>query len=143
MEKEQEEIWRKAGFLVMPQGKVAASEMAEPDFIWLGEEAAMPSLAEGIGWNSLYPKLFVVHESVEEFMPMHWRAYEQQSVFLNGSAWLIGSKLEDPLPTAFPDYFVQQKTADLAAVVYMTLLDSVFRETAEWCGHMSSVVGRM
>lgn len=37
----------------------------------------------------------------------------------------------------------QEQIKALAGSIYRFLLQDVFRETAEWCGHMSSVVGPM
>ena len=140
MPPDEQKIWRDAGFRIMPQLLGVAHESAEPDVIWIGEALVQSDWSAGI---NVYPKLFVVYGKGCEQLPEHWQAYERQQVFVNGISCLIGSKLEEPLPTALMEYFAQQKTVDLAAVVYMTLLESVFRETAEWCGHMSSVVGRM
>ena len=140
MPPDEQKIWRDAGFRIMPQLLGVAHESAEPDVIWIGEALVQSDWSAGI---NVYPKLFVVYGKGCEQLPEHWQAYERQQVFVNGISCLIGSKLEEPLSTALMEYFAQQKTVDLAAVVYMTLLESVFRETAEWCGHMSSVVGRM
>jgi hypothetical protein len=93
--------------------------------------------------HTAYPKLFCLPSSVAALMPSQWQAYTQQTVRVAGTDWIVGSKLEEPLPPAVTEYLAQQKTAELAAVVYIVILESVFRETAEWCGHMSSVVGRM
>lgn len=142
----EQDIWRDAGFLVLPQHPGAAPEIAEPDVIWLSV-AKGQSYQQTFGLENLlqqsHPKVFFLCSRDRSIMPCHWSEYQQHIIAVDGIEWLIGSKLEEALPTALADYFSQQKTADLAAVVYMTLLESVFRETAEWCGHMSSVVGRI
>jgi hypothetical protein len=146
MAAEEQNIWCKAGFAVVEKLPLNWQEALPIDMIWLAESPAISAkaMAQTVeGLHSIYPKLFFLHGSAISRMPAHWQAYAQQTVSVNGSTWLIGSKLEEPLPTALIEYFSQQKTTDLAAVMYMTLLESAFRETAEWCGHMSSVVGRM
>ena len=54
-----------------------------------------------------------------------------------------GSKLETPLSEDMGALLSEQATGAFAESLYYYLLRDVFRETAEWCGHMSSVVGRM
>lgn len=133
--------WQRAGFSIYPFVVEDVLDFSVPDIIWLGT-----AKRKSIDTNflaKLYPKLFFLHSSAAGCMPTHWRAYAQQTVRVAGSDWIVGSKLEEPLPPAMAEYLAQQKTADLAAVLYIVILESVFRETAEWCGHMSSVVGRM
>ena len=139
----QAEIFRKAGFLVIPQEQTVSSEMPEPDVVWIDEQADGSGLVATLDLNSLYPKIFIVSGAVSPLIPIHWQTYDCQSFFQDGETWRIGSKLEDLLPLELTEDFANNKTADWAAILYMTLLKSLFRETAEWCGHMSSVVGRM
>ena len=146
MAAEEQNIWCKAGFAVVDKLTLDLQETPPIDLIWLAESPAISAkaMAQSVeGVYHVYPKLFFLHGSSISHMPAHWQAYALQMVSVKGSTWMIGSKLEETLPTALLEYFLQQKTADLAAVVYMVLLESVFRETAEWCGHMSSVVGRI
>ena len=145
MNSDEMKIWREAGFFIMPELPSSADESAPPELIWLSGNAVGGSceciLAAEL--QTAYPKLFFLHSSATALMPQHWVAYTQQTVQVAGTEWIVGSKLEEPLPPAVTEYLAQQKTAELAAVVYIVILESVFRETAEWCGHMSSVVGRM
>ena len=133
--------WQRAGFSIYPCVATAISTFSVPDIIWIGTTKRKSIDASFLA--TLYPKLFFLHSSAASYMPDHWQAYAQQTVRVAGADWIVGSKLEEPLPPAVAEYMAQQKTADLAAVVYIVILESVFRETAEWCGHMSSVVGRM
>ena len=145
LDPEENQIWREAGFCLMQEPWFPSSEKTPPELIWLADSAVSGKFADRITeeLRTSFPKLFFVQCKVAALMPAHWQAYAQQTVRVAGADWIVGSKLEEPLPPAVAEYMAQQKTADLAAVVYMTLLESVFRETAEWCGHMSSVVGRM
>lgn len=146
MDDEIQEIWCKAGFSIVQNLPADLAEATSLDLIWLAEltdVSARPSQETLAPLNLVYPKLFFLHSSAAVCMPAHWHAYAQQKVKMAGADWIVGSKLEEPLPPAVAEYLAQQKTADLAAVVYIVILESVFCETAEWCGHMSSVVGRM
>jgi len=138
-------IWREAGFFIMPEPPSSSAESAPPELIWLSESAVGGGceclLATEL--QTAYPKLFFLPNSAAALMPSQWQAYTQQKVRVAGTDWIVGSKLEEPLPPAVAEYLAQQKTAELAAVLYIVILESIFRETAEWCGHMSSVVGRM
>jgi hypothetical protein len=138
-------IWREAGFFIMPEPPSSSAESAPSELIWLSVNATGGSCECRIAaeLHTAYPKLFFLPSSVAALMPSQWQAYTQQTVRVAGTDWIVGSKLEEPLPPAVTEYLAQQKTAELAAVVYIVILESVFRETAEWCGHMSSVVGRM
>jgi phage terminase large subunit len=146
MDAEIRDIWSKAGFCVAQKLPADWDEASSIDLIWLGESTAISArtMKQSIeGLYRFYPKLFFLHSSAVAFRPAHWQTYAVRTVRTNDTDWIVGSKLEEPLPQSVADYLAQQKTADLAAVVYMVLLESVFRENAEWCGHMSSVVGRM
>lgn len=138
-------IWREAGFFIMPEPPSSSAESAPPELIWLSVNAAGGSCecTLAVELQTAYPKLFFLPGSAAALMPSHWQAYTQQTVKVAGVDWFVGSKLEEPLPPVVAEYLAQQKSAELAAVLYIVILESVFRETAEWCGHMSSVVGRM
>lgn len=99
--------------------------------------------------ESLFPKLYVVLSSSELPPPAGLREiYEPQFIAAKDFCFSIGSRL--PGRVAVPDWEAHTHngilTADnqvkaVAGSVYRFLLEDVFRETAEWCGHMSSVVG--
>lgn len=138
-------IWREAGFFIMPEPPYPSGESATAELIWLSDNAAVGSCecTLAVELQTAYPKLFFLHSRAVSLMPLHWHSYTQQVVSIDGTDWIVGSKLDEPLPREVTEYLAQQKTAELAAVLYIVILESVFRETAEWCGHMSSVVGRM
>lgn len=142
---DEQKIWRGAGFSIMQELPPSSYEGELPELIWLAKNIAGGPLdclvAEEL--RTAYPKLFFLPRVATTMMPGHWAAYAQQRVSVAGTDWTVGSKLEEPLPREVSEYLAQQKTAELAAVLYIVILESVFRETAEWCGHMSSVVGRM
>jgi hypothetical protein len=142
---EENQIWREAGFCLIKEPWFPSSEKAPPELIWLADCAIGGKFDDRIAeeLRTSFPKLFFVQHKAAALMPDHWQAYAQQMVRMADADWIVGSKLEEPLPPAVAEYMAQQKTADLAAVVYIVILESVFRETAEWCGHMSSVVGHM
>lgn len=139
-------LWNEAGFFVVQDMRPMFDETAPPDLVWLaGSTAGLVETSQEIAERlcTSYPKLFILHSQAASLMPPHWHSYTQQLVSIDGMDWIVGSKLEEPLPREVAEYLVQQKTAELAAVLYIVILESVFRETVEWCGHMSSVVGRM
>jgi len=144
----QQTIWQEAGFdiVVHECGQTEGSSIQNADILWLYATSGMiiqPTIDLEVQLKKSYPKVFFLCKRDASIMPCHWSEYQQHIVFVDGIEYLIGSKLEEPLPTALLEYFAQQRTAELAAVLYIVILESVFRETAEWCGHMSSVVGRM
>jgi len=74
--------------------------------------------------------------------------YERQLIVGEGLYFTIGSRISGKV--ANPDWEAYRSNGQLsreeqvktvAGSVYRFLLQDVFRETAEWCGHMSSVVG--
>jgi len=109
----------------------------------------------GAKWETvrhLLPKLFVIAAQKEiTAVPGDLSAiYERQVIPGVNMYFTVGSKL--PEKVTAPDWKacrqgVPLSRADqikvLAGAIYRYLLQDVFRETAEWCGHMSSVVGQM
>ena len=144
MDQMQQELWQEAGFdIIQPE---RSNSVQDADIIWLCPKNARNSQTT-IDFEDQqkisYPKVFFLCKRDASVLLSHWSEYHQHIVVVDGIEWVIGSKLEEPLPAELLEYFAQQKTTELLTIVYMTLLASVFRETAEWCGHMSSVVGRM
>lgn len=118
-----------------------------PDVVfwrWSGDFEAKQKQVE-----SILPKLYVIVSSNELPAPDTLSAiYERQVIRGEGIYFTIGSKLEGKVSA--PDWEAcrsggqpaeTEQIKAVAGAVYRYLLEDVFRETAEWCGHMSSVVG--
>lgn len=58
-----------------------------------------------------------------------------------GDKWItVGTSLEARLHEPAWLVYGEDWQKAMAETIYRHLLEDVFRETAEWCGHMSSVV---
>ncbi|NLJ75882.1 MAG: hypothetical protein GX325_01305 [Peptococcaceae bacterium] len=102
---------------------------------------------------SLLPKLIVIvnHKDGHISLPPDLlEIYNQQSFSSRDLNFTIGSRLEGQVTV--PDWNAAGKGSEItreeqiqaaAGAVYRFLLEDVIRETAEWCGHMSSVVGHL
>jgi hypothetical protein len=126
--------WEDAGFVC-----VSAGEQTErrPDALILPADMSGAAFQDMIG--SVIPKLFVVMirysppPSIAENYAIHLWRYKQVEI-------TAGTMLETVLPEPpWPEYGQDWQKA-IADTVYRHLLQDRFRETAEWCGHMSSVV---
>lgn len=94
--------------------------------------------------SELRPKIFLVRGLTAKQLPEGWQSiYDIQTCDSGVHRWLFGSILESPLPKDVGDLLMEEAMPALSEGLYSCLLRDVFRETAEWCGHMSSVVGRM
>lgn len=103
--------------------------------------------------RQLRPKLFVVADNCEQRINIPGglvEIYDAQVIAGEGVCFTVGSSIQGKI--AVPDWQVHRSYGRLsrevqikavAGSVYRYLLEDVFRETAEWCGHMSSVVGPM
>lgn len=94
----------------------------------------------------LGPKVFMIKKEAKTSVafPDDCRTgYSWKEYAAGPSSWILGSKLETPLSEDMGALLSEQATVAFAESLYYYLLRDVFRETAEWCGHMSSVVGRM
>lgn len=99
--------------------------------------------------ESLLPKVYVVLARSELLPPVTLSdIYEHQLITAKDICFNIGSSLQGKV--AVPDWEAfsrgglltgNERIKAVAGSVYRFLLEDVFRETAEWCGHMSSVVG--
>lgn len=102
---------------------------------------------------SLFPKLYVIISSPGDEITIPGELAEIFSVHSfagDSTCFTIGSRLQGE--AAVPDWEACRSLAALtreeqmkaaAGSIYRCLLEDVIRETAEWCGHMSSVVGQM
>ena len=98
----------------------------------------------------LFPRVLVIlseqeipfPEEISEIYNRYCFAGKSGLVFSIGST--LEGKIEEPDWEAYHFGDQPARTEEIKAVagsLYRYLLLDVFRETAEWCGHMSSVVG--
>ncbi len=103
--------------------------------------------------KDLLPKLFVLAGNHEVVVPDYLsEIYERQLISGEGICFTIGSRLQGKV--AAPDWEAYRNRGKdrlsqpeqikaMADSIYRFLLQDVFREMAEWCGHTFSVVGPM
>lgn len=123
------------------------AEQARPDVVYWQQGAAGAA-----GWHKvrqLLPKVVVVMGEAS-LPPDLAHVYDSCFLYGEGRSFMVGRKIEGTLLT--PEWAayrtdgllsLPQQVKAVADAVYRLLLDNVFQETAEWCGHMSSVVGPM
>lgn len=140
----EQKIWQHAGFDCV----VATADNI--DVVWVDRlgSASAHAAAKNL-WELVDPrgaKVLMVKKQPETTfaLPEDWRTVYNWKEYAAGAAsWVLGSKLETPLSEDMGALLSEQATDAFAESLYYYLLRDVFRETAEWCGHMSSVVGRM
>ena len=136
LESEERAIWEQAGFDFV-DAAIAATD-GEDDHLTI-ELALLDDLSASL--EQLEPKAFVAPMREILTTPAQWeRKYELRFYGTSPQGWLIGTKAEAPLPDDWGDLLAEKKVAAFAESLYYYLLRDVFRETAEWCGHMSSAV---
>lgn len=139
--------WEDVGFKLVETG-AELDPGQRPDVVfwrWSQEDSLLK-------WQSvkrLLPKLYVTFGNHEISAPDTLSdIYKQQLIVVEGTYFTIGSRIQGKVDV--PDWEAYRsngqlpRTEQLKAVagsIYRFLLQDVFRETAEWCGHMSSVVG--
>lgn len=144
---EDKNAWEDVGFKLVETG--AELEPGQrPDVLfwrWPREHVAPK-------WQSvkhLLPKLFITVSNHKISMPDTLSdIYEQQLITVEGTYFTIGSRIQGivavPVWEAYRGSGQLHRAEQVQAIagsIYRYLLQDVFRETAEWCGHMSSVVG--
>ena len=128
----EQEIWRQAGF------DDALAETA--DIAWLENAALLMQLLD----QRMVPKILLLKTGAPRVAQERLQAiYTMTECGESPNGWLVGTKMEAPLPDDVGALLCEQNIATLSETLYDCLLRDVFRETADWCGHMSSVVGRM
>ena len=138
----EQKIWQHAGFDCV---KATADNI---DVVWVDRFRSSSARAKSLGvlLDPLGSKVFMVKKQLKTTFAFtdNWRTVYSWKEYTAGPAsWVLGSKLETPLSEDMGALLSEQATAAFAESLYYYLLRDVFRETAEWCGHMSSVVGRM
>lgn len=134
-------LWNSAGFDVLPENRVEWPENASPDVIWIAE-ANVDTLSVSQE-ELLSAKVLFARGNAATLLSEKWQSAYVLQKSDEKMTWVYGTKLEAPLPEETGALLLSGETAALAECLYNYLLKDVFRETADWCGHMSSVVGRM
>ncbi|MHC1759304.1 MAG: hypothetical protein AB9917_07325 [Negativicutes bacterium] len=128
----EQEIWRQARF------DDASAEAA--DIAWLENTTLLMQLLD----QRMMPKILLLKTGASWVAPDRLQAiYTMTEYGKSPNGWLVGTKMEAPLPDDVGTLLCEQNMEALSETLYDCLLRDVFRETADWCGHMSSVVGRM
>lgn len=129
-------VWEDAGFVCVDREEVSEQSI---DVLILAQDDR-EKLEHAI--KIMRPKVFFVvgryelsPEIAHLYADHHWRFHD--------SPLTIGTFLEVPLPEPIWEAYADQQEKAIADTVYRHLLHDIFRETAEWCGHMSSVVRPM
>lgn len=142
--------WEDTSFKLMEAGSWDNPEQWPDVFLWRwSKEIDLPVRAI----LSLLPKLLVIiSDKVENItVPEELsEVYGRQSFSGNDTRFTICSRLEGEVAVPEWDLYGSQgaitreeQIKATAGSIYRYLLEDVIRETAEWCGHMSSVVGHM
>lgn len=140
MAAKEKRLWQQAGYELLPDARCDWLEDAEPAVIWL-TDTETDATADIM---NLRPRVFFVRGRVEADIWQKWcGAYACHTCGDDSDFWSLGTKLETPLPDRLRALLLEENIAGLADVLYEYLFRDVLRETAEWCGHMSSVVRRM
>jgi hypothetical protein len=144
-------VWEDAGFKLADGTSLDNPEL-RPDVI-----LSYASQAGEIPWQvirKLAPRVLILTGSAAQkpvFPGDLSRLYNIQVIKEESICFTICSSIQGQVET--PDWEAyhtgngpitrQEQIKALAGSIYRFLLQDVFRETAEWCGHMSSVVGPM
>ncbi|MDD4587622.1 MAG: hypothetical protein PHC60_04410 [Heliobacteriaceae bacterium] len=137
------QAWLDAGF-------VAAGVKEKVDVVYWPECPDQGEFAAVLA--GLFPRIYVVAGSRAPSLPAGLAADYVQQVFTGeGLCFYLGRWIDPVVAVPVWDGYrdeakvlprpVQVKA--VADVVWRALLADVFQETADWCGHMSSVVGPM
>ncbi len=141
-------VWQDAGFQIAEPG-LKQDPRQRPDLVILRHWPEQGQLA----WTEikhLFTRVLIIISEQEILFPEEVSTIYNRYCFVgkSGLVFSIGSTLEGKIEE--PDWeayrFGDQPTRTeenkaVAGTLYRYLLLDVFRETAEWCGHMSSVVG--
>jgi hypothetical protein len=149
MVQNEQELWRQAGFDFVTSAETSATDAGVGIDVWArGNGCPLSTLLDFQALRvlvvQLRPKVVILKCSPSCIPPEFLQtAYSVRTASAATCDWLLATKLEAPLSEDMGALLSEQATAAFAESLYYYLLRDVFRETAEWCGHMSSVVGRM
>jgi hypothetical protein len=142
--------WEDTSFKLVEKGTWDEPEQRPDVFLWhWAKEEDMP--VQMI--LSLLPKLYIVVSAPGDKVTIPGELagiFSMQIITGNGVLFTVGSRLQGL--AAIPDWDAYRGHADItrdeqiksvSGSIYRYLLEDVIQETADWCGHMSSVVGQM
>ncbi|NLI13036.1 hypothetical protein [Pelotomaculum propionicicum] len=144
-------VWEDAGFKLVDETSLDYPEL-RPDVIFICDFKAGVITWQLI--SKLLPKVLILTGSSEQTPVIPGELadlFNLQVIKGENISFTIGSTIQGQVVTpAWEIYRVsdgpltpQEQLQALADSIYRFLLQDVFKETAEWCGHMSSVVGPM
>jgi hypothetical protein len=131
-------VWLDTGFREFQAGQ-AGDAAARPDVIFATAGPDDAALGREIGQR--LPKVVVLSGRTAAELPQGLEDYRRHRWQQGGVHYLVATALEPELRE--PEWAAYGGEDSLKAVsdqVYRHLLDEVFRETREWCGHTFSVV---
>lgn len=150
--KEYTGAWEDTSFKLVEAGTWDDQEQRPDIFLWHWSKEKDLPVREVL---SLLPKLLVIISDrgdkitlAEDLLDI----YSLQSFSGEDTGFTICSRLEGEVAVPDWDFYKNSSQDDItreeqikaaAGSIYRYLLEDVIRETAEWCGHMSSVVGHM
>lgn len=144
------DAWEDTSFKLVESGIWDDPEQRPDIFLWRWPQEKDLPVREIL---SLLPRLLVIISGRDKQITLAEdlsEIYNLQSFAGADTGFTIGSRLQGQV--AVPDWDSYKNNSVItreeqikaaAASIYRYLLEDVIRETAEWCGHMSSVVGHM
>lgn len=138
--------WLEAGFKLVISEDELEPEQSPDAVCWLCSQDNSVQFREV---KYLLPKVYIIicdqNSSPDAELP---DVYEHHLFAAEEFRFTIGSRIQGrPAAPVWEDYRTdgqfpsELQIKAVADSTYRFLLEDVFRETAEWCGHMSSVVG--
>ncbi|MFX4263602.1 hypothetical protein ACOBQJ_15560 [Pelotomaculum propionicicum] len=143
--------WEDTSFKLVDAGSWDDREQRPDVFLWHWSKEKNDLPVQEV--LSLLPRLLVIISNRGENITVPEElieVYNLQSFAGEDTSFTICSRLEGEV--AVPDWDLYKSSSTItreeqikaaAGSIYRFLLEDVIRETAEWCGHMSSVVGHM
>lgn len=142
--------WEDASFKLVEAGSWDTPEQWPDVFLWRWSKENDLPVQEVL---SLLPRLLVIISDRGEIITVPEdlsEIYSRQSFAGEDTGFTICSRLQGQVAVPQWDLYGSQgaitreeEIKAAAGSIYRYLLEDVIRETAEWCGHMSSVVGHM
>ena len=142
--------WEDTSFKLVENGIWDDPEQGPDVFLWHWAQAEDMPVQTIL---SLLPKLYIVVSALGDKVTIPGELagiFSVQIITGDSILFTVGSRLQGL--AAIPDWDAYRSHAAItreeqikavSGTIYRYLLEDVIRETAEWCGHMSSVVGQM